>query len=225
MKKIKIFNTIMSVLILLGAVMFLLSSAFKILGNYIVVKGVASALFVATGVVNLIYMLKNKSANKAFSILLVTGLVFAFLGDVLLEIHFITGAALFALGHVFFFISYLFLNKFRWQDLICAGIIFLVALSIILFVPIFEFEGVYKIVCIAYALIISLMLGKAVSNYLKDKSKQNLIILIGSALFFFSDAMLLFSVFGGLRICVVFCLLTYYPAEFMLAYSILHSKK
>ena len=159
-----------------------------------------------------------------FAIWLFVGLVFAFLGDVLLEIEFIVGAALFALGHVFFFISYCFLSKINLQDILCALFIFVPSLLIILLVPIFKFEGIMKIVCVVYALIISFMVGKALSNYLKDKSITNIIILIGSCLFFFSDMMLLFANFGNVLVCGVFCLLTYYPAEFFLAYSILKNK-
>ena len=79
-----------------------------------------------------------------------------------------------------------------------------------------------QVVCCVYALIISLMVGKAIANFIKEKSKLNLIILIGSSLFFFSDFMLLFSVFSNLGLVfLALCLITYYPAEFILAYSIL----
>lgn len=224
MKKMKFFNLIMSILILLGGSAYLIIDRLQLVQYPVYVKALASALFVATGLVNLIYVLKHKTANKMFAIWLFVGLVFAFLGDVLLEIKFIVGAALFALGHVFFFISYCFISKINLKDVLCALAIFIPSLLIILFVPIFKFEGIMQIVCIVYALIISFMVGKAVSNYLKNKSAANLIILIGSCLFFFSDMMLLFANFGGISLCGVFCLLTYYPAEFFLAYSIYKNK-
>ena len=224
MRKIKVFNLIMSLLILMGGIAFLVASRINFAIKPVYVKSVASALFVFTGLVNLIYVLKHRTFNKKFAICLFIGLIFAFLGDVLLEIVFIVGAALFALGHVFFFISYCFLAKFNWKDLLLAALIFIPSLLIILFVPIFKFQGIFKIVCIVYALVISFMVGKSLGNYLRVKTKGNLIVLIGSFLFFFSDMMLLFSIFGGIRLCNIFCLLTYYPAEFFLAYSILKNK-
>ena len=76
------------------------------------------------------------------------------------------------------------------------------------------------------------MVGKAVSNYIQDRSVQNLIILIGSILFFVSDFMLLLNLFSTIKIRVfgqslfrLLCLTTYYPAEFMLAHSIAYNKK
>ena len=50
--------------------------------------------------------------------------------------------------------------------------------------------------------------------------------MIGSFLFFFSDLMLLFNEFAGAPfITDILCLYTYYPAQILLAYSILHHKK
>jgi len=224
MKKMKIFNLIMSILIFVGGTTYLVVDRLHLIQHSVYIKAVASALFVACGLVNLIYVLKHKTSNKMFHIWLFVGLVFAFLGDVLLEIEFIVGAALFALGHVFFFVAYCFISKLHWKDLLYALVIFIPSLLIILLVPIFKFEGIMKIVCLIYALIISFMLGKALSNFIKNKSRVNLIILIGSCLFFFSDMMLLFANFGGVKLCSVFCLLTYYPAEFFLAYSIYKNK-
>lgn len=222
-KSMKIFNIIMSALIFLGGTAYLCAGLYDWVEYPVYVKAFASALFVATGLVNLIYVLKNQTKNKMFPIMLFVGLVFAFLGDVLLEIQFIVGAGLFALGHVLFFVSYCFLSKISWKDLLFGLAVFVPSLLIILLVPIFKFDGIMKIVCIVYALIISFMVGKAISNLVKNKSLLNVIILVGSCLFFFSDMMLLFSNFGGVAVCGAFCLLTYYPAEFFLAYSIFKS--
>ena len=58
----------------------------------------------------------------------------------------------------------------------------------------------------------------------KEKSTLNLIILIGSVLFFLSDFMLLFNVFSSVSaVFGILCLALYYPAEFLLAHSILHT--
>ena len=155
------------------------------------------------------------------------GLCFACLGDIFLEIQFIDGAILFAICHVFYFFSYCKILKFKWKDLIYSAIIFVPSLCIILFAPIFNFGGVIlQILCCVYAFVISIMVGKSISNFIKEKSFLNIIILIGSALFFFSDYMLLFNVFADVsRLFGILCLITYYPAEFLLAYSILINKK
>ncbi len=221
MKKINILNLIYLVAIIIGDIFYMIYDS-------IYIKATTSLLFVILGVINLIYILKDKPKYKLFSILMVVGLFFAFLGDVILDIKggFIYGAALFAVGHIFFFVSYCFIEKFNWKDLIAGVVIFIPSVLVITLVPIFEFDSLLmEMVCVVYALIISFMVGKAVSNLIREKSMLNIIILIGSCLFFFSDLMLLFNNFGHLPAVGYLCLATYYPAEFLLAYSILKSNK
>ena len=219
MKKINIFNLTMAILLIMADVVFILVGS-------LLTKTIASLIFVVIGFVNLIYLLKVNKQKSLSAYLLFIGLCFACLGDIFLEIEFIVGAILFAVGHVFYFISYCKLQKFQWKDLIYSAIIFVPSLIIILFVPIFDFGGVVmQVLCCVYAFVISIMVGKAISNFVQTKSSLNLIILLGSVLFFFSDFMLLFSVFSNLgRVFSVLCLATYYPAENLLAYSILRHK-
>jgi len=185
-------------------------------------KGLTSFGFVCIGLVNLIYAIKEKQSLK-FPIILFAGLILGMLGDILLNIHFITGAIIFALGHVAYFIAYCVLQKFSCKDLIAGGIIFVPSVLIITLMPIFDFGGILmELVCVFYALIISLMLGKAVTNYVKTSSLINLLLVIGSGLFFFSDLMLLFDVFAEVpKIMGILCLVSYYPAQCIIAYSML----
>ena len=186
-------------------------------------KSVTSALFVIVGIVDLIYLIINKFSFKSLKIpiLLLTGLTFAMLGDIILEVEFIVGAALFAVGHIFYFVSYIFIEKFKWTDLIYGACIFVPAVLLITLAPIFNFGGVLmEVVAVIYAAIISCMVGKAAANFVRNKNKLNLIILLGSVLFFISDLMLLFNVFSKLPYFGAICLGTYYPAEMLLGFSI-----
>lgn len=186
-------------------------------------KSVTSAMFVAIGIVNLVYLILNKFALKSlkFPILMLTGLTFAMLGDIILEVQFIVGAALFAVGHVFFFVSYIMIEKFKWTDLLYGLCIFVPAALLITLAPIFDFGGVLmEVVAVIYAAVISCMVGKSIANFVRDKNKTNLIILLGSVLFFVSDFALLFNVFSHLPYFGAICLGTYYPAEVLLGFSI-----
>ncbi len=189
-------------------------------------KSVTSVLFVAMGVVNLVYLVLNKNKNYLFPAIMLTGLVFACLGDIILEVEFIVGAALFAIGHIFYFVAYCFLSKFKWTDLIYGVGILIPSVLFITLAPIFDFGGVLmEIVCVVYAIIISLMVGKAVANFVRERNWLNLLIMIGSILFFFSDLMLLLNVFAHLPYVGTLCLATYYPAEILLAFSIFLKKE
>jgi len=186
-------------------------------------KGLTSAGFVFIGILNFVYLILKKNVSLKCPSILLAGLVFAMLGDIVLNIHFIGGAVLFAIGHIFFFISYCFIAKLKWLDLICSSIIFIPAVLLITLAPFFNFGGILmELICVAYALIISFMVGKAIANFISNRCITNLIIMIGSILFFFSDLMLLLYKFGELpKIFDILCVATYYPAECLLAYSII----
>jgi len=220
-KTFNILNILLIIAICVGDIFYM------IYNDSLLIKSITSAGFVILGIINLIYTLKNKTEHKKFAIIMLIGLIFAMLGDIVLELHFILGAVLFAVGHVFYFVAYTTLIPFKWKDLIYGAIIFVPVTLFIMLAPFFDFGGLLmEIVCIIYAIIISCMVGKAISNYIQDKSLLHLIILIGSILFMFSDFMLLLNVFADLpRVIGILCLASYYPAECILAYSILASKK
>lgn len=208
-------NIVFSILIILGDILYITFGT-------LLLKSTASALFVLMGLLNLIFLKYNDLKVNKFSLFLFFGLVFAMLGDIILNLHFISGAALFAIGHIFFLISYMHLNKFGWHDILFGAVIFVPSVLFITLAPIFDFGGVLmEVVCVVYAIIISLMVGKALSNCIKLKSRLSIIILLGSMLFFISDLMLLLNVFAGLpKVIDILCLATYYPAEILLALSI-----
>ena len=216
-------KTILILNFILLLALIALDVAYIVVGT-LLIKSLASAIFVIIGIINFIFALKCKASIK-FPILMLIGLIFAMLGDILLEINFIVGAILFAVGHIFFFISYCALSKFTLKDLLYGIIIFIPSVLFMTLAPIFEYDGiVMEIVCVVYALIISLMVGKSISLFIAQKSMLTLIILLGSICFFLSDLMLLLNVFAHLPVVGTICLVLYYPAEFMLAFSIfLHS--
>ena len=186
-------------------------------------KCVCSGLFTALGVANLVYARKTKETHGKFYIFMALGLVFAFLGDYLIGYDFIVGAATFALGHVFFVIAYCFLQKMQKLDLTVSGALFACCLIFLLFCPLLSFDvPVFRIVCIVYALIISTMLGKAIGNFVREKNTFTGTIAAASALFFFSDLMLVFDWFIGLWSWTDHaCMGTYYPALCLLAFSMI----
>jgi hypothetical protein len=185
------------------------------------IKAVTSAGFVFMGLSNLIFALIRRQTRIAFQISLSAGLLLACLGDILITPSFVVGASLFAAGHICFFVSYCALNKLRLLDLAIGGIIFGAAACFILFSPILYFSADYlRGICLAYALIISCMAGKAAGNFIRTRNPLTATLLAGCVLFLFSDLMLLLDWFGGGgRVTGLLCMGTYYPAECLLAFS------
>lgn len=182
-------------------------------------KCICSGSFALLGVINLVYSLATKADNKKFYIGMSAGLILAFLGDVLIGYDFIVGAATFALGHVCFVVAYCFMQRMQRLDFIISGSLFLGCLIFLLFCPLLTFDvAIFRVVCIIYALIISMMLGKAVGNFVREKTLVNGTIAVASVLFFFSDLMLVFDWFIGLWSWTDHaCMGTYYPALCFLA--------
>ena len=184
-------------------------------------KGFCSFIFVLLGIVNLIYCFLNKKEGKIFPILMVCGLFFGMIADVVLSFNFITGAAIFAAGHIIYLVSYTLLNKFQLKDLVSVFCILAVSLVLIL-LPIYNFGSeLMFIVVIAYAVIISLMLAKALMNAVNTKKTMEIILFIGSLLFYISDFMLLLSIFGGEKnFSSLICCYTYWPGQIIIAFSL-----
>lgn len=182
----------------------------------------ASACFLLLGCINARYLLKHTSQHRGFALTMLAGLFFGFLADIVLQLHFLGGAAIFALGHVCYVGAYCCLLRREHGDCLCCLKIIVPSVALILFLPVLDFgTGFLQAVVLVYAVVISLMTGKAWSNYRRRPSSLTKCLLIGSILFFFSDFMLLFAFFTDIgRIANVLCLITYYPGQAILASSI-----
>lgn len=221
MKKTYLFaNAVLVLLILIGDV-------FYTLNGFVWLKALTSLCFVMLGFVNLVYLIKSGTNYRKFAIFMLVGLIFSFAGDVMLEFIFELGAGLFAIGHIFYFVAYSTLIKFKWVDLVPALVIIIPVVLLITLSPLFDFGGIFmEIVCIIYAIIISLMVGKAISNLIRERTLLNIVLVVGSILFMFSDLMLLFSNFADVsRLFGILCLATYYPGQIVLALSLVFAKK
>ena len=208
--KIIFINTMFSILTVFTDVLYIT------LKNAYIFKTLASLVFVACGFANIIIMVMEKHLkHQKYFIFLFIGLIFAMAGDIFLIDHFVIGATLFAVGHVFYFISYLTLQKFKLVDLAFIAPTLAIAL-VVIFATGLEFNGMLPLI-LAYAVVICTMLGKSASLFLTDK-KNATMIFIGSLMFFLSDMFLMLCMFSSMgKIADILCLAFYYPAQFVLA--------
>ena len=187
-------------------------------------KGVTSSWFVLLGCVNLWAARNQKPLD--FYILMVLGLFCGMCADVLLGKVFFAGVGVFALGHVWYLAAFYCLEKFSFRDLKC--ILPLAAFSM-LFVAkapwISVNDPVMSKLLLAYAAIISAMLGKAVSNLVAKPCCFRWLLVIGCVLFWFSDMMLAIDMFGQpSRLTWILCSYSYWPAQSILAHSLYHAQ-
>ncbi len=220
-KHLTIINVIITLVVLLGNVFY------QGLGFNYTLKILCSSGFVLMGFFNVVYACKRVE-NKSVMIFMALGLVLAFLGDVAINLNFIMGAAFFALGHVLFVVSYLAYKKMTKLDVIFSAVLGLFSIIFVLTFPYIMFEVAFmQYVVLAYAVIISVMVGKALGNVVRDKSAFTGMIAVASVLFYISDLMLLLAYFSSITGWTSnACMGTYYPGLCMLAGSmIMYIKK
>lgn len=192
----------------------------------IVYKAIASVSFCLTAILNLAFVFIKKNKKIVSPILIASALLSSMTADIVLEFNFIAGGAIFALSHILFICAFSFILKIHWLDLICGIVPAIVVILLICLNPIFEFkDAIMQTFACAYALLICLMGGKAISNFVRERNKINLIIFIGSILFMISDFLLLFDHFGQsgtypIDTHHIDCHIFYYPAQIALALSI-----
>ena len=194
------------------------AAAYDIMSG-LTMKTVAAAVFMTLGVINAAYALYKRAFNP---MCMVFALGFCMAADITLWHSFIGGAALFAVGHVFYIICYCKREKLLLSDLLPGACLFVPVCALMLFWKRFDFGSTaMQALCIGYALIISLMFSKAFSNYRRRKCRAYALMLLGSALFVFSDFMLLLELFAGApAITDTLCIFTYFPGQCIQAHAL-----
>lgn len=194
--------------------------------NYLLLSGNGSSKmqcslgFALIGLFNVLCLFPQKGAPRLFAAIMAIGLVTAMHADILIDRDFIVGAAMFAVGHLIYYLAQCLLQRPRLFDLLPTAILFLGAAIFLLVQPAKHFpHPSLRWLCLIYAAVIALMAGKAVANWIRVPSLATGCLALGSLLFFFSDVMLVTAWFLGWKPAHLLCMGTYYPAECLLALS------
>ncbi len=184
-------------------------------------KGVTSGWFVLLGFFNLYYGWKRGLKKFRFLLLIQLGLVLGMCADVLLGTVFVLGILAFAAGHVCYLAAFYGLEKFDRKDLLIILPLTAVSIFVVTGTPYIRVEDpLLKKLLVGYAVIIAAMLGKAGSNLLRRRSVHRWLVLLASAMFWFSDLVLAVDMFGtSSRLTWILCSYVYWPAQDLLAHS------
>ena len=190
-------------------------------------KGVTSSWFVLLGGVNLWSARNLRGRQLWFCLLMEAGLFCGMCADVLLGMVFFVGVIVFALGHVLYLIAFCILEDFSRKDLLVILPLTLLSIFFATGTPWITLEDpVLKKLLIGYAVIISAMLGKAVSNLIRKPGLLQRILAVASVLFWFSDLILAIDMFGqSSRLTWILCSYSYWPAQSLLAHALYHAKQ
>ena len=190
-------------------------------------KGVTSSWFVMLGGVNLWAARKLEWKHLRFFVMMAVGLLCDLAADVLLGINFLVGVGVFALGHVFYVVAFFLLEKPSFRDLWFILPVMVVSVFVVVGTPWITVEDPFmRKMLLGYAVIISLMLGKAFSNLIRCLGTFRWLIAIGGFMFWFSDVVLTVDLFGqSSRLTWILCSYSYWPAQTLLAHSLFHRLK
>lgn len=186
-------------------------------------KILCSAGFVLMGAVNLCYTHARRIRGKGYQWTMMAGLVLSLLADSTIEFDFILGVVLFGGAHVAYVAAHCMLLPLRKKDAQISWLVFTGAVVFLLLCPWLELpDHAMRSVCLLYGALLSLMLGKAVTGYVRAPGLLTAVLAAGSALFFFSDAMLVLEwLIDNWSITGTLCMATYYPGQCLLALGIL----
>lgn len=187
-------------------------------------KWLASTSFVILAIVNFLYVKKHNAEKIKVAMLMLIGMIMAMGGDVSINFNFIVGAVVFAMGHIFYWITYCAIEKIRKSDLLLTLGLLLAILALLFLTPIFNFGDVATaMVATAYCVIISMMTAKGVMNVCRCKTKTNIFFACGSVMFLISDLMLVLNLFANTSdITFILCHSIYFPGQWVLAHGMFY---
>lgn len=156
-----------------------------------ILKPISTLLVIAVALLSFL----EPTRNSTYTVGVVVGLVLSFGGDVALMFQenrraFTGGLALFLLAHVAYTVVFALLGRLSGWDLLSAALLLMVGVGF--YGLIRPNLGKMKGPVIAYILVISLMVNRAVSTLLSPifGGGQALMVAIGSVLFYISDVIL-----------------------------------
>lgn len=204
-------------------------------------KMISATLFIICG----FCAMKIAGNNTSYAYLMLLGLVFGWLGDLLLHslkdkmLHSILGVVAFLVGHLFYIAAFYHALKtlrpeaklLNWYDFVAVGIVFALVTLYVVVRHIYQKKGPMVIGLMLYGIFLTAMVVKACLYMyaeweygINDSMVPALLVVgIGSVFFFLSDASLGLILTGdevkrGMR---VFNIITYFIAQILLAVSIL----
>ena len=130
-----------------------------------------------------------KGTDTIFRRILIFGLCFCLLGDVLLmdAACFVYGLGAFLIAHLLFAKGFVGLKSFQRNPIV--GLI-LAIIGIGLYAWLYSDLGVLKYPVAGYILVILFMAWQGIGLYFQDKTKANGLIAMGAVLFMFSDSII-----------------------------------
>jgi uncharacterized membrane protein YhhN len=200
----------------------LLSATINIIAEYADIPGlIYSSKPLTTSLILLLVFRQDQPISKTYQTLILSGLGFSLLGDVLLMLPddlFIFGLASFLVAHVFYFLA--FRDGTRFQFPWVPSLVILLYGTII-FGLLFPGLGSLQVPVFAYLIVILAMFWQAWSRHLQIRSSSTVLAFVGASFFVLSDSFLAFNKFRvEFAASTALVLATYYFAQWCISQSV-----
>jgi uncharacterized membrane protein YhhN len=209
--------------------------------KYFVIVSIVYLAFIVFGKEDIAWYLKplllpclllavNESSEFATKKLLLSALVFSWIGDVVLlfadkgELYFIFGLVSFLIAHILFIVLFIKQEAYKTPNkaLFGLGVVFVAGYLFVMLTVLFPTLGDLKIPVSVYAFTISLMLVMAIRGGLTWRNPMNLLILNGAISFVVSDSILAMNKFyTELPNASLLIMSTYLIAQYLITFGVL----
>lgn len=175
----------------------------------------------------------NKQSNLIYFHLLFIGLIFSFIGDILLALYrnllenklLLSGIISFGMTHIFYSLSFIYLGSFNILVFVCTILISFIFMAILKLFKNSNLKNMSTLVFI-YIILICFMVCNAISFFYYNLNNVGAkLITTGALLFMLSDFIIYFVLFKNQKDNKLLCslvLIFYYTSQFIIASSIFH---
>lgn len=178
-----------------------------------------------TILVILLPILYVENGFKRYRSVIIAGLVFCLIGDVLLlsDDYFLHGLGSFLIGHIIFIYGYSTVGGFKWYPLPFIGLAIMNAL--VYYFILSDLDSL-RIPVLLYTAIISIMAWQAISLYTYRSNEAFLFLAMGAVAFIISDGFIAVRMFARtFELSGVYILSTYWTAIALIANSTINNKE
>jgi uncharacterized membrane protein YhhN len=175
----------------------------------------------AISLIILIGIIQPAEVSSVYRYLIVSGLVFALIGDIFLMLpsdRFLYGLSCFLITHIFYILAFIIDSSFpiNYLYLIPGLIIGVIILKLLL-----PYAGAKTVPVILYSIILVFLLWQAIGRIDESFTHSSIVAFIGTIFFIFSDVVLAFNrIVRNFKSAQLLILSTYYTAQLFIAYSI-----
>ncbi len=206
---------IVTILVIISAILHIHADYKKQRYQTYIFKPLTISLIILIGII------QTAEVSSVYRYLIISGLVFALIGDIFLMLpsdRFLYGLSCFLVTHIFYILAFISDSSFpiNYLFLIPSLIVGIIILKLLL-----PHTGTKTIPVIIYSIILLFLLWQAVGRIDESFTHSSIVAFVGTIFFIFSDATLAFNRFvrnfAGSQLLV---LSTYYSAQLFIVYSI-----